>query len=122
LPRTRTYDEGGAIVRDSNGLALYGNLYGNLLDYVVIAVLLFFILVIGGVFVLRRRWPNVERPYRTWGYPIVPALYIIVSLAILVVLVLYKTQTTWPGILIVISGIPIYLIWRAVNRPTASAE
>ena len=119
LPRTRTYDENGAIVMDK-GLPVYGNLYGNLLDYVVIAVLIFFILVIAGVFVLRRKWPNVERPYKAFGYPIVPALYIIISFIILVVLVLYRTQTTWPGLLIVISGIPIYFIWKKINNPATT--
>jgi APA family basic amino acid/polyamine antiporter len=90
----------------------YGNLYSDLLDYVVFSVLIFYVLTIGGVFVLRRRRPDAERPYRAFGYPVVPALYIIVALAIMFVLILYKTQTTWPGLLIVLLGLPVYWAWK----------
>ena len=100
LPRTRL----------PNGQ--YGNLYSNLLDYVVFAVLIFYILTIGAVFVLRRKWPDAERPYRAFGYPVVPAAYIIAAAIILIVLLLYLTSTTWPGLLIVLTGIPVYLLWR----------
>jgi basic amino acid/polyamine antiporter, APA family len=75
------------------------------------------VLTIAGVFVLRRKRPNVERPYRAFGYPIVPALYIIVALAIMFVLILYKTQTTWPGLVIVLLGVPVYLIWSRRPAP-----
>ena len=71
----------------------YGNLYGTLLDYVVFAVLIFYILTIAGVFVLRRKRPNAERPYRAFGYPLLPALYIVAATIILLVLALYRTQT-----------------------------
>jgi APA family basic amino acid/polyamine antiporter len=67
--------------------------------------------------VLRRKRPQAERPYRAFGYPIVPALYIIVALAIMVVLILYKTATTWPGLLIVLLGLPVYLIWSRRPAP-----
>jgi basic amino acid/polyamine antiporter, APA family len=100
---------------DALGTVTYGNLYSDLLDYVVFSVLIFYVLTIGGVFVLRRKRPGVERPYRAFGYPIVPALYIIIAVAIMVVLILYKTQTTWPGLLIVLLGVPVYLIWS--RRP-----
>ncbi len=96
---------------DALGNVTYGNLYSDLLDYVVFSVLIFYVLTIAGVFVLRRKRPGAERPYRAFGYPIVPALYIIVALAIMLVLILYKTQTTWPGLLIVLLGVPVYLIW-----------
>jgi APA family basic amino acid/polyamine antiporter len=96
---------------DALGKVTYGNLYSDLLDYVVFSVLIFYVLTIAGVFVLRRKRPSAERPYRAFGYPIVPALYIIVALAIMFVLILYKTQTTWPGLLIVLLGVPVYLIW-----------
>jgi basic amino acid/polyamine antiporter, APA family len=112
LPRTRLYDESGQLQRADDGTLLYGNLYGNLLDYVVAAILVFFILVIVGVFVLRRKRPDAERPYTTFGYPVIPALYILAAATILGVLILYRTQTTWPGLLIVLSGVPVYLIWR----------
>ena len=69
----------------------YGNLYGTLLDYVVFAVLLFYVLTIAGLFVLRRKRPDAERPYRAFGYPVVPALYIVAASAIALVLLIYKT-------------------------------
>ena len=105
LPRTRLHDP-------VTGAQSYGNLYSNLLDYVVFAVLIFYVLTIAGVFVLRRREPEVERPYRAFGYPLVPALYILAACVILVVLLLYKTQTTWPGLVIVLTGVPGYFLWR----------
>ena len=113
LPRTRSYDSTGAPLMDpTSGLQLYGNLYSDLLDYVVFAVLIFYVLTIAGIFLLRRKQPNTERPYRAFGYPIVPALYIVVASAIMLVLLLYKTKTTWPGLLIVLAGVPIYFLWR----------
>ncbi len=113
LPRTRLRDAQGAYIVDAaSGLARYGNLYSNLLDYVVFAVLIFYVLTIAGLFVLRRKRPDAERPYRAFGYPLVPALYIVAALAIMVVLALYKTQTTWPGLVLVLTGIPVYGLWR----------
>jgi APA family basic amino acid/polyamine antiporter len=90
----------------------YGNLYGNLLDYVISAALIFYILTIAGIFMLRWKRPDAERPYKAFGYPIVPALYIIGAAVILFVLFAYQTATTWPGLLIVISGVPIYFVWK----------
>jgi APA family basic amino acid/polyamine antiporter len=62
--------------------------------------------------VLRQTRPNAERPYRAFGYPVLPGLYLIAASVILVVLALYRTQTSWPGLLIVLLGVPIYLFWR----------
>jgi APA family basic amino acid/polyamine antiporter len=90
----------------------YGNLYSNLLDYVISAALIFYILTIAGVFRLRRTRPDIERPYRAFGYPGVPALYILGAATILVVLFIYKTSTTWPGLVIVLLGVPVYFAWR----------
>jgi APA family basic amino acid/polyamine antiporter len=90
----------------------YGNLYSNLLDYVISAALIFYILTIAGVFRLRRTRPDIERPYRTWGYPVVPALYIAGAATILLVLFLYRTATTWPGLIIVLLGVPVYFAWK----------
>jgi len=104
LARTRLVDA-------TTGTVSYGNLYSDLLDYVVFAALIFYLLTILGVFVLRRKRPDVERPYRAFGYPVIPALYIVVSMAIMLVLILYKTQTTWPGLVIVLLGVPVYLVW-----------
>jgi APA family basic amino acid/polyamine antiporter len=113
LPRTRLRDAFGAPRVDAaSGLELYGNLYSNLLDYVVFAVLFFYVLTIAGLFRLRRTQPEAERPYRAVGYPLVPALYIGIATVIMFVLLAYRTQTTWPGLLIVLTGIPIYFFWK----------
>lgn len=98
---------------------VYGNLYSNLLTYVISAALIFYILTIAGIFVLRRKQPTAERPYKAFGYPIVPALYIIGATVILLVLLVYQTATTWPGVVIVLSGIPVYFFWRARVLPRA---
>jgi APA family basic amino acid/polyamine antiporter len=90
----------------------YGNLYSNLLDYVISAALIFYILTIAGVFRLRLTRPHADRPYRTWGYPLVPALYIAGAASILVVLFVYRTATTWPGLIIVLLGVPVYFLWK----------
>jgi APA family basic amino acid/polyamine antiporter len=98
------------------GLEQFGNLYSNLLDYVVFSVLIFYVLTIAGLFILRRTRPEAERPYRAFGYPLVPALYIVAATTIMLVLLVYKTQTTWPGLAIVATGFPVYFIWRALAR------
>jgi len=108
LPRTVKYDAAGSITG-------YGNLYGNLLDYVISAALIFYILTIAGIFRLRQTRPNVERPYKAFGYPVVPALYIVGAAVILIVLFAYQTATTWPGLIIVLTGIPAYFIWKKVG-------
>jgi APA family basic amino acid/polyamine antiporter len=112
LPRTRLRDADGALLLDAAGQPRYGNLYGNLLDYVVFSVLIFYVLTIAGLFVLRRKRPDAPRPYRAVGYPILPLLYIAAACVIMAVLLLYKTATTWPGLVIVLTGIPVYLLWR----------
>ncbi len=86
--------------------------YSNLLDYVIFAVLVFYMLTIVGVFVLRRTRPDLERPYRAFGYPVLPALYILVAGAIEVLLLVYKPNYTWPGLIIVLLGVPVYYWWR----------
>ncbi|HKA02319.1 MAG TPA: amino acid permease [Candidatus Solibacter sp.] len=86
--------------------------YGDLLDYVIFAVLLFYILTIAGLFVLRRTRPEMERPYRAIGYPVLPAVYMVAAGLIEVLLLIYKQDYTWPGLIIVLLGLPVYLIWR----------
>jgi APA family basic amino acid/polyamine antiporter len=109
LPRTiQTNAETGVIT--------YGNLYSNLLDYVVFSVLIFYVLTIIGIFVLRKKRPDAERPYKAFGYPVVPILYIAATSFIMFVLLLYRTQTTLPGLLIVLSGVPVYFIWRKMSN------
>src|SRR2546423_1390654 len=107
LPRT--------VKTDATGTITYGNLYGNLLDYVISAALIFYILTIIGIFVLRRKRPDAERPYKAFGYPVVPALYVIGASVILGVLFIYQTATTWPGLMIVLTGVPVYFFWRKSN-------
>jgi APA family basic amino acid/polyamine antiporter len=101
-------------------LALSGT-YNDLLNYVIFAVLVFYILTIGGLFVLRRTRPDVDRPYRALGYPILPAIYIVMALFIDVVLLRYQPQYTWPGLIIVLLGIPVYFIWSRLSAATAKA-
>ncbi len=96
----------------------YGNLYSDLLDYVVCSVLIFYVLTIAGIFVLRKKRPEAERPYRAFAYPMIPLLYIIAASAIMFVLLLYRTQTTWPGLVIVLLGVPVYALWS--RRAAAS--
>jgi APA family basic amino acid/polyamine antiporter len=91
--------------------------YGQLLNYVIFAVLVFYILTIAGLFVLRYKRPDAERPYRAVGYPVLPAIYIVMALFIDVVLLRYQPQYTWPGLIIVLLGIPVYLIWSVRGTP-----
>jgi APA family basic amino acid/polyamine antiporter len=97
-------------------LCLSGS-YSQLLDYIIFAVLLFYILTIVGLFVLRFKRPNAVRPYKALGYPILPALYIVMATWICIVLLRYKPQYTWPGLALVVLGIPVYLFW---SRHSAS--
>ena len=94
----------------------FGNVYGNLLDYVVFSVLIFYVLTVAALFVLRRRLPDAERPFRAWGYPLVPGLFVLAATLIMVVLLLYRTETTWPGLVIVLTGFPVYFAWRSRAR------
>jgi APA family basic amino acid/polyamine antiporter len=86
--------------------------YNNLLDYVMIAVLVFYVLTIIGIFVLRRKKPNEERPYKAFGYPVIPGIYILMALFIIFSLIILKPEYTWPGIIIVLLGVPVYYLWR----------
>ena len=92
-------------------LCLSGS-YGQLLDYVIFAVLVFYILTIIGLFVLRRTRPDAPRPYRAFGYPVLPAVYIAMAAWICIVLLRYKPQYTWPGLVLVLLGVPVYLVWK----------
>src|SRR5881398_1745247 len=114
LPRTVKTDAAGNITG-------YGNLYGNLLDYVISAALIFYVLTIIGIFLLRRKQPHVERPYKAIGYPVVPALYIVGATVILVVLFVYQTATTWPGLIIVLTGVPVYFFWKFFGEKSTAA-
>ena len=105
LPRTYDVEKGK-----------YGNLYGDLLDYVISAALLFYILTVLGIFRLRWTRPDALRPYRAFGYPVVPALYVAGAATVVAVLFIYRPMTTWPGLVIVLSGVPIYFLWKPRQR------
>jgi APA family basic amino acid/polyamine antiporter len=109
----RTYDPVGQT---------WGNLYGNLLEYVISAALIFYVLTVASVFRLRIKRPNERRPYRIPAYPWIPAAYIVVAATILIVLFSYRPRTTWPGLFIVILGIPLYLFLRRRNQHHTSPQ
>jgi basic amino acid/polyamine antiporter, APA family len=90
--------------------------YSQLLDYIIFAVLVFYILTIVGLFVLRRTHPDAVRPYKAVGYPILPIIYIVMALFIDVVLLRYKPQYTWPGLIVVLLGVPVYYAWSQKTR------
>ncbi len=113
LPRT--------VVRDpTTGAVSYGNVYTQLLEYIVSADLVFYVLMVGAVVVLRRKMPDVSRPYRTWGYPIVPAIYIAIAVLLIADLLVLAPATSGMGFLLVLTGVPVYLLWRKrANRSGA---
>jgi basic amino acid/polyamine antiporter, APA family len=96
-------------------LALSGT-YGNLLDYVIFAALLFYVLTVAGLFVLRRKLPDLERPYKAVGYPVLPAVYILLAALVMIDLLWVKPAYTWPGLGIVLTGVPVYYFWRRRAR------
>ncbi len=103
-------------------LLCFSGTYNQLLDYVMFAALLFYILTIGSVFVLRRKRPDIERPYKAFGYPILPMIYIIVCFLIVVVLLIEKPDFTWPGLIIVFTGVPVYYLWRRFSNVKVDAN
>jgi APA family basic amino acid/polyamine antiporter len=90
--------------------------YGNLLDMISFVVVMFYALTILGIFILRKKRPDADRPYKAFGYPILPALYILMAVAFCILLIIYKPEYTWPGLIIVLSGIPIYYIALANQK------
>lgn len=95
------------------GVLCLSGRYGDLLDYVIFATLIFYVLTIAGLFRLRRTRPDIERPYRAFGYPLLPALYIVLATGVGLGLLVWKPAYTWPGLIIVLFGVPIFY---AVNR------
>ena len=90
----------------------YGNVYTQLLEYIVSADLLFYLLMVAALMILRRKAPAAARPYRTWGYPFVPIISILVAGLLIVDLAWLAPATSGIGILIVLSGVPVYFLWR----------
>ncbi len=95
--------------------------YGDLLDYVVFAVLLFYVLTVAGIFLLRWRRPDLERPIKAVGYPVLPALYILAAAVICVILLIEKPSYTYPGLVIVFTGVPVYYLWRKLVKSQVTA-
>jgi len=90
--------------------------YSNLLDYVIFAVLIFFTLTILAIFVLRIKRPDIPRPYKAFGYPVIPVIYILTTTFIMIILLIYKPNYTFPGLIIVVLGIPVYYIWKRFSH------
>jgi len=86
--------------------------YGQLLDFLIFAVVIFYILTLAGLFLLRWKRPEMNRPYRAFGYPFLPLLYLVMAVFLEIQLLRYKPQYTWPGLIIVLLGAPVYAIWR----------
>jgi len=91
--------------------------YGDLLDMISFVVVIFYVLTIAGIFILRRKRPDAERPYKAFGYPVLPALYIILGLTFCTLLIIFKPEFTWPGLIIVLIGIPLYYLIQKRSTP-----
>ncbi|MGA9060444.1 MAG: amino acid permease [Terracidiphilus sp.] len=115
-PRFRTPAAGLVVQAIWTTILCVSGSYSQLLDYIVFAVLVFYILTILGLFVLRFKHPNAPRPYKAFGYPYLPALYIVMAAGICAALLRYKPQYTWPGLILVLLGIPVYLFWSPGAR------
>jgi basic amino acid/polyamine antiporter, APA family len=117
-PRYRTPAAGLLVQAAWTALLCLSGSYSQLLDYIIFAVLVFYILTIVGLFVLRVKRPDAPRPYKAIGYPVLPAVYLVMATWICVVLLRYKPQYTWPGLALVLLGVPVYLFWsRRSLRP-----
>jgi APA family basic amino acid/polyamine antiporter len=91
----------------ASALCLSGK-YGDLLDMVSFVVVIFYVLTIAGIFILRKNRPDAERPYKAFGYPVLPIIYILMGISFCTLLIVYKPQFTWPGLIITLIGIPLY--------------
>jgi APA family basic amino acid/polyamine antiporter len=94
--------------------------YGQLLDMISFVVVLFYMLTIIGIFILRKKRPDAERPYKAFGYPFLPTLYILMGAAFCILLIVYKPEFTWPGLIIVLLGVPLYYLAISRNKTTAT--
>jgi len=112
LPRT--------VTRDAAGAVQLGNVYTQLLEYIVSVDLVFYALMVGAVIVMRRRRPGLPRPYRTFGYPLTPLIYVALATVLVIDLAILAPRTSIPGYLLVLTGLPAYLVWR--RRFSTAAE
>jgi APA family basic amino acid/polyamine antiporter len=104
----------------ATGATTFGNVYTQLLEYLIPADLVLYALMVGAVVVMRRRSPAMDRPYRTWGYPVVPLIYITLAVLLIVDLGILAPATSGIGYLLVLSGVPVYWAWRGAARRTAT--
>jgi APA family basic amino acid/polyamine antiporter len=118
-PRYRTPAAGLIVQAVWTTILCVSGSYSQLLDYIIFAALVFYILTILGLFVLRFKQPDAPRPYKAFGYPVLPALYIVMAASVCAVLLRYKPQYTWPGLILVLLGVPVYLFW---SRSARAAE
>jgi basic amino acid/polyamine antiporter, APA family len=115
-PRTRTPIFSLIIQAVWASILVLSGTYSDLLDYVIFAALLFYVLTVCGLFVLRKTRPDLDRPYKAWGYPVLPALYILMAFLVMVDLLFVKPRFTWPGLIIVLTGVPVYFFWNWRRR------
>lgn len=101
---------------------VFSGTYSELLDYVIFAALLFYALTVLGLFVLRKNQPNADRPYKAWGYPIIPGVYVFLCLLIMIDLLIVRPEFTWPGLILVATGIPVYFYWRPTSPSTLNEQ
>jgi APA family basic amino acid/polyamine antiporter len=97
-------------------LLVLSGTYSDLLDYVIFAALLFYVLTVCGLFVLRKTRPDLERPYKAWGYPVLPALYVVMAFLVMLDLLFVKPRFTWPGLIIVLTGVPVFFFWNSRKK------
>jgi basic amino acid/polyamine antiporter, APA family len=119
----RSVPTGGLVVQGvwASLLCLSGT-YGDLLDYVIFAVLIFYVLTVIGIFILRKKRPDAERPYKAFGYPVLPGLYILCASAIAIDLLIFKTTYSGSGLVIVLLGIPVFYVWKMFSNSTQGSQ
>ena len=111
-PRTHTPVFSLIVQAGWASLLVLSGTYGDLLDYVIFGALLFYVLTVCGLFVLRKKRPDLDRPYKAWGYPVLPGLYILMAFLVMLDLLFVKPRFTWPGLIIVLTGVPVYFFWN----------
>lgn len=104
------------------GILCLSGKYGDLLDMVSFVVVIFYVLTIAGIFILRKKQPHIERPYKAFGYPVLPAIYILMGISFCILLILYKPQYTWPGLIITLLGIPLYYIALSNKKKNSASD
>jgi len=99
----------------ASALCLSGR-YGDLLDMISFVVVIFYVLTIIGIYILRSKRPDAERPYKAFGYPFLPAIYIVMGICFCTLLIIYKPNFTWPGLIVVLTGVPVFYMWKAFDK------